>query len=125
MCCNQHALRHRPSRLWENIPCFLSQLVGSPALLTFWPGPTLSLVLGEPVRTHRGALAQVRVHEWSGVRRESAALGGLCLPSKVLFCVPGLGQATEETLRWGVLRAGCLKKWPLCLQHTQQESGSL
>lgn len=59
------------------------------------------------------------------VRTEYAALGGLCLPSEVLFCVPGLGQATEETLRWGVLRAGGLKKWPLCLQHTQQESGSL
>lgn len=36
---------------------------------------------------------------------------------------PRAPQVTDMTQWWGVLRAGALKKWLLCLQHTQQESG--
>lgn len=77
------------------------------------------------MRTHTGALAPVSTHtvrSVHGARCCSWAISSL--HSRFLWwTVPGLSLTTDETLWWGVLRAGGLKKWLLCLQHTRQESG--
>lgn len=105
----------------------------SPARLPFWSGPTQSLVLGEHVCTHAGALHMPGCTQTCECVRtqtdtELGGVRGVCWVSPLYspllwWIVLGFHQAMGGTLPWSVLRAGDPKKWLLCLRHTQWESG--